>query len=167
MKTLKLIALLVCLGGAVQAQISIHLDLGTPPRWAPAGHSDVRYYYLPDVEAYYDVPSSMFIYFNGITWVHRSSLPGRFRNYDLYKGYKVQMTDYRGNVPYSHFREHKMKYAKGYRGEPQKNYGERPEPGKHGEGDYSKSRHKQNNARDSRRKLDNSRKRDKGNNQKN
>jgi len=118
---------MLCFAGAVQSQISVHLTIGDPPQWGPTGYSDVRYYYLPDVEAYYDVHSSMFIYFNGISWVRRSSLPSKYRNYDLYNGYKVVMSDYHGNTPYSHFKEHRMKYAKGYRGTPQKNFGERPD----------------------------------------
>jgi hypothetical protein len=131
MKALKLfvVGLLLFFAGSAHAQISVNVNIGNPPQWGPAGYTDVRYYYLPDVEAYYDVPSSMFIYFNGVSWVHRKYLPSRFRNYDLYNGYKVVMTDYRGNTPYSHFSEHKTKYAKGYRGPAQKTYGERPAKG--------------------------------------
>ena len=105
MKTLKLvvIGILLLFAGSAKAQISVHVNLGTPPQWGPSGYNDVRYYYLPDVEAYYDIPSSMFIYYNGVSWVHRSSLPGRYRNYDLYNGYKVPMSDYRGSRPYSNF----------------------------------------------------------------
>ena len=127
MKKLKLLVfgVLLMLAGSTQAQLSVSLHIGTPPAWGPAGYNDVRYYYLPDVEAYYDVRSSMFIYMSGNRWVHRSHLPGRYRNYDLYGGYKVVMNDYRGNSPYSHFREHRMKYAHGYRGNPQRNIGER------------------------------------------
>lgn len=127
MKTIKLIvvALILSFAVSVEAQISMNVNIGTPPQWGPTGYTDVRYYYLPDVEAYYDVPSSKFIYFNGSNWIHRRSLPRHYRNYDLYNGYKVVMTDYRGNSPYAHFKEHKSKYAKGYRGKPQKNYGER------------------------------------------
>ncbi|MDO9511926.1 MAG: hypothetical protein Q7J34_09215 [Bacteroidales bacterium] len=127
MKTIKLfvVGLLLIFAASVDAQISMQVNAGTPPQWGPAGYTDVRYYYLPDVEAYYDVPSSMFIYHNGTTWIHRRSLPVRYRNYDLYQGYKVVMTDYRGKTPYIHFKEYKLKYAKGYRGKPQKNYGER------------------------------------------
>lgn len=130
MKTLKLVVIGILLffaGSSVQAQISVRLNLGTPPMWGPSGYTDVRYYYLPDVEAYYDVPSSMFIYYNGYSWVHRSSLPSRYRNYDLYSGYKVPMSDYRGNKPYSNFRQHKMQYVRGYRGQEQHNIGERPQ----------------------------------------
>jgi hypothetical protein len=131
MKALKLVVvgLLFFYATTTQAQISVNVNIGAPPMWGPSGYSDVRYYYLPDVEAYYDIPSSMFIYFNGITWVHRSSLPSHYRNYDLYHGYKVVMTDYHGNTPYSHFHEYKVKYAKGYHGQPQRTYGERPERG--------------------------------------
>jgi hypothetical protein len=140
MKTLKLvvIGILLLFAGSAKAQISVHVNLGTPPQWGPSGYNDVRYYYLPDVEAYYDIPSSMFIYYNGVSWVHRSSLPGRYRNYDLYNGYKVPMSDYRGSRPYSNFRQHKTLYAKGYRGQEQHNIGNRPERGNFNEKNHSK-----------------------------
>jgi len=58
MKTLKLLVIgtLLLFAGSAKAQISVHVNLGIPPQWGPEGYSDVRYYYLPDVEAYYDVP---------------------------------------------------------------------------------------------------------------
>jgi hypothetical protein len=129
MKTLKLIviALGLFLAGSIQAQVSVNVNIGSPPMWGPAGYSYVQYYYLPDVEAYYDVPSSMFIYQSGGVWIHRTYLPARYRHYDLYNGYKVVMTDYHGNTPYTHYKEHKYKYAKGYRGPSQKSIGNRPE----------------------------------------
>jgi len=39
------------------------------------------------------------------------------------------MTDYHGNSPYTHFKEHKMFFAKGYHGKPQKTIGEKPGKG--------------------------------------
>jgi hypothetical protein len=131
MKTLKLIALgivLMCAGTA-NAQVSVNVNIGSPPMWGPAGYTDVQYYYLPDVQAYYDIRSSMFIYQNSGVWVHRTYLPTRYRNYDLYGGYKVVMTDYHGKRPYTHFREYRTKYARGYRGHEQHNIGMRPEKG--------------------------------------
>jgi hypothetical protein len=41
------------------------------------------------------------------------------------------MNDYRGNSPYSRFKEHKVKYGRGYRGEEQRNVGERNERRSH------------------------------------
>ncbi|MEI6061776.1 MAG: hypothetical protein WCR72_13810 [Bacteroidota bacterium] len=128
MKTLRLIifgmALLVA--GSLRAQVNVTLHLGSPPQWGPVGYSGVRYYYLPDVEAYYDVNASMFIYQSGGVWIHRTYLPTRYRNYDLYGGYKVVLNDYHGNAPYSNFKDHRRNYAKGYHGLEQHNIGERP-----------------------------------------
>lgn len=131
MKTLKLLVLLILLflAGTTQAQVSLNVNVGSPPLWGPAGYSNVQYYYLPDVEAYYDVPSSMFIYQSEGNWIHRKYLPVRYRNYDLYSGYKVVMTDYHGKQPYYNHKDYKIKYAKGYHGPAQKNIGAKPGKG--------------------------------------
>jgi hypothetical protein len=126
--------------GAMKAQVRVTLNLGTPPSWGPAGYNGVRYYYLPDVEAYYDVQSSMYIYLSGGRWIHRAYLPVRYRNYDLYGGYKVVMTGYHGSTPYTHFNEYRSKYARGYRGQAQRNIGGRPGNGNAREKMYSNDR---------------------------
>lgn len=128
MKTINLllIGILFCLANTVQAQVSVNINIGSPPAWGPAGYTEVQYYYLPDVEAYYDVQSSMFIYFAGGAWIHRLHLPHHYRNYDLYGGYKIVLSDYHGKSPYNHFNDHKMKYAKGYRGKEQQTIGHKP-----------------------------------------
>ncbi|MCK9398836.1 MAG: hypothetical protein M0Q51_02425 [Bacteroidales bacterium] len=143
MKALKLIVIgmVLFLSGAVQAQVSVNVTIGSPPPWGPVGYTEVRYYYLPDVEAYYDVQSSMFIYYGGGAWIRRANLPGRYRNYDLYSGYKVVMTDYHGDTPYTHFKEHKTKYARGYHGPEQKTFGERPGKGNSGEKKSNEGNH--------------------------
>jgi hypothetical protein len=129
MKTIKLFALVLILtfAGSVQGQLSVNLHIGTPPSWGPSGYNGVRYYYLPDIESYYDVNTSMFIYMSGNRWIHSRVLPARYRNYDLNRGYKVVMSDYRGNTPYVNFRDHRSRYARGYRGPEQHNIGERNE----------------------------------------
>jgi len=131
MKTIRLICIgiLIFLANIIQAQVSVSVNIGSPPPWGPYGYNGVRYYYLPDVEAYYDIQSSLFIYSEGGVWVHRGYLPARYRNYDLYGGYKVVMTDYRGNAPYTHFADYRSRYARGYHGKTQRNIGERPGKG--------------------------------------
>jgi hypothetical protein len=118
MKTLKffLVGMMLILAGASQGQYSSRVHVGTPPPWGPAGYNNVRYYYLPDIEAYYDVRTAMFIYLVENRWVRSHYLPHRYRNYDLYHGYKVPMRDYYGDAPYSHFRDYRMRYSKGYHG---------------------------------------------------
>lgn len=131
---IKLVTLgaMMLLTGLIKAQVSVNVNIGSPPAWGPVGYTEVRYYYLPDVEAYYDVQTAMFIYYGNGAWVHHAYLPGQYRNYDLYGGYKVVMHDYRGNTPYIHFKDHKSKYAKGYKGKAQKTIGQKPGKGNGG-----------------------------------
>lgn len=131
MNILKLVVVGIVLffSTAVKSQVSVNVNIGSPPMWGPVGYTDVRYYYLPDIEAYYDIETAMFFYFGGGVWIHRAYLPDYYSHYDLYNGYKVVITDYRGNEPYIHFHNHKVKYKKGYRGGPQKTIGSKPGKG--------------------------------------
>jgi len=159
MKTLKLltIVLVLFLSSTVKAQVSVNINIGTPPLWGPVGYTEVQYYYLPDVEAYYDIPTGMFIFFDGGIWIHSAYLPHRYRGYDLYNGYKVVLVDYHGDSPYHNHKVYKKKYKKGYRGATQKTIGTHPEKGNskmnkpaknsgnnHNTGHGNKQNHKQN-----------------------
>lgn len=146
MKTIKLVtlSLLFFIAGQTQAQVSVNVNIGTPPAWGPAGYSNIDYYYLPDVEAYYDIQTAQFIYYGNGKWIRNRYLPGAYRNYDLYNGYKVVLNDYHGRSPYTYFKQHKVKYYKGYKGKPQKTIGYRND--KHNDHHY-KNDHKQNNGK--------------------
>lgn len=139
-KTILISTIIMC-SHLASAQVSVNVNIGSPPLWGPVGYSEVQYYYIPDVEAYYDVPTSMFIYYSGGSWIRRAYLPTRYRYYDLYSGYKVVLTDYRGNAPYIHFKNHKVKYHKGYKGGSQKTIGEKPGKGNNKSSSPSQSKH--------------------------
>ena len=131
-------------------QVSINVNIGTPPNWGPQGNDDSRYYYLPDIDVYYDVNQSVFIYDNGGKWTRDKNLPSRYRNYDLYGGYKVVLNDYKGNTPYSYHAKHVKAYPKGYVGKPQKNRGEKPVKSNNGKGQNkpdNKGNNKNNNSK--------------------
>lgn len=134
MKTLKLITagIVLLLSNLTQAQVNVNLNVGTAPDWGPAGYDTVEYYYIPDVESYYDVRHKQFIYYERGTWVRARHLPQHYRGYDLYNGYKVVLNDYHGATPYVHFHDHKVKYHKGYKHGPQKTIGVKKI--KHGKG---------------------------------
>ncbi|WP_343694472.1 hypothetical protein [Flavobacterium sp.] len=127
-----------------KAQVSINVNIGTPPSWGPQGYDDSRYYYLPDIDVYYDVNQSVFIYDNSGKWIREKRLPSRYRNYDLYGGYKVVLTDYRGDAPYTYHTKHRANYPKGYHGKPQKNRGEKPVKNKPKGHDKHDDKHKNN-----------------------
>ncbi|WP_166925962.1 hypothetical protein [Flavobacterium poyangense] len=128
MKTVKIAiaGLLLMVANATQAQVSVNVNIGSPPAWGPAGYAEMEYYYLPDIEAYYDVRASQFIYFGGERWIRATRLPRQYRNYDLYGGYKVVLTDYHGRTPYTYFDRHRVRYYKGYHGAPQRTCKPRP-----------------------------------------
>ncbi|SHG19123.1 hypothetical protein SAMN05444396_105301 [Flavobacterium segetis] len=98
------------------AQVSVNVNIGSQPKWAPNNQQATEYYYLPDVETYYDVRQSQFIYYGNGRWLRSRNLPNQYRNYDLYSGYKVVLNNYHGSRPYSNFKSHKVKYYKGYKG---------------------------------------------------
>ncbi len=125
MKTYKLLvaALLLFASSTIEAQVSVNVNIGQAPEWGPVGYNDAAFYYIPDIEAYYDVRATQFIYFGDGRWVRSRTLPYRYRNFDLYRGYKVVLTDYRGSRPYANFKTHKIKYYHGYKGRPQHSRG--------------------------------------------
>ncbi len=116
MKTLRLFAvgILIIATSTIYAQVSVNVNLGTPPLWGPVGYSQVEYYYLPDVQAYYDIGATQFIYLNNGIWMRTHNLPIKYKSYDLYNGYKVVLNDYHGTRPYTYYNDHKVKYYKGY-----------------------------------------------------
>jgi hypothetical protein len=124
MKTIKLIALALFLFASTtnHAQVSVSVNFGTPPQWGPVGYSEVSYYYLPDVQSYYDIREQQFIFLSNGVWIRSHNLPNRYRNYNLYNGYKVVLNDYHGTRPYGHYQQHKVKYYKGYHKGHQENY---------------------------------------------
>lgn len=96
----------------MQGQVNVNVNLGTPPVWAPADRVAVQYYYLPEIDAYYDVPAERFIYIRNGGWYRSAALPARYRGYNLRGANVVYLTDYRGNAPYVYHKNHKVKYRK-------------------------------------------------------
>ena len=61
------------------------------PLWAPVYSNGVRYYYLPDIEVYYDLSNQDFIYLENGQWLFSPVLPSFYRTYDLYNGFVVAL----------------------------------------------------------------------------
>jgi hypothetical protein len=101
---------------SAKAQVSLNINIGSQPVWGPTGYNHVDYYYFPDIDAYYYVPSAQYIYSNGGRWVWVSSLPAQYRNFDLYRAYKVVINEPK---PYLRNNIYVTKYSK------YKNYGGR------------------------------------------
>lgn len=114
MKTLGILTLgLFLTAMTATAQVSVSVNINAPaPAWIAAPVPDARYYYLPDIQVYYDRPAAQFIYYGGGGWIRARHLPASYGYYDLDRGRTVCLTDYRGYAPYTHYNVHKVRYAR-------------------------------------------------------
>lgn len=90
------------------AQISFSVNLSSQPLWGPTGYDHVEYYYIPDIETYYYVPTRRYTYVENGHWVSRSYLPRQYRNYDMYNAQKVVINE---RKPYLRHDEYKRRYS--------------------------------------------------------
>jgi len=95
-----------------QVHFSVGVNIGAQPDWGPVGYDHADYYYMPDIDSYYDVSAHTYVYYNNNVWVHSRSLPPRYSNYDVYHGYKVVVNQ---PHPWYHHDAIRARYAN-YRG---------------------------------------------------
>ncbi len=90
-----------------QLRINLGFNIGSQPEWGPVGYTHAEYYYMPDIDAYYDVPNHQYVYLQNNVWVHASVLPARF-HFDPYHSYKVVVNQ---RNPWEHHADIRAKYA--------------------------------------------------------
>ena len=82
---------------AANAQVRICVwcgyNVSLQPLWGPVGYSNADYYYLPDIEVYYNVSDHQFIYQERGVWKMKASLPARYATFNLYRAYKVVINE--------------------------------------------------------------------------
>ncbi len=112
MKPLKLLVIALCFATAANSQISTRKVVKVQaPIWAQSNDVAANYYYLPEIDTYYDVPAQQFIYLNNSNvWVKTNRLPSSQKTYDLKNGKIIYLTEYKGRKPYLHHKSHKAKY---------------------------------------------------------
>ena len=87
------------------ADITINIDL--QPAWGPVGYDYAAYYYMPEINIYYDINRSLFYYQSNNRWIGVKYLPPSYRVYDLFKIYKV-VINY--DNPWKYNRNHRTQY---------------------------------------------------------
>lgn len=108
-----LLALVLLLGTSsvvrTEAQnVSVNINIGSQPSWGPIGYDYVEFYYIPEMNVYYNVPMSSFYYYDRGGWISSRYLPYRYSNYDLYGMYKVVINDrYPWRYNTSHIRDYR------------------------------------------------------------
>lgn len=61
------------------------------PQWAPSYSAGIRYYYLPDIEAYYDLSAREFVYLSNGQWYYSASCPSNYAGFDLNNCFTVAL----------------------------------------------------------------------------
>lgn len=95
-----------------QLKVNVSVNIGSQPQWGPVGYDHVDYYYMPDIDVYYNVPRQQYVYLDAGRWIFAASLPPRYSDYDVYRGYKVVVNE---PAPYRHCEVYREKYGR-YKG---------------------------------------------------
>lgn len=90
-----------------QIRINANINIGNQPAWGPAGYDYVDYYYMPDIDVYYNVPQRRFVYLDGGKWIFAAGLPAKYRGYNLYASPKIVINEPR---PYMWADVYRVKY---------------------------------------------------------
>jgi hypothetical protein len=109
--TMVIVAILFNNETKAQVRIGVNVNIGTRPSWGVPGNYAGDYYYMPEIDMYYDIPRRQFIYLQGNNWVFASDLPYAYRGYDLNRGYKVVINEPR---PYLRNNVYRNRYSNYY-----------------------------------------------------
>lgn len=71
-----------------QAQVSVNVNISSQSLWGPSGYDYVEYYYIPEADAFYYVPTGQFIYWSGGNYMFANNLPDSY-HINLYSTYMV------------------------------------------------------------------------------
>ena len=82
------------------------------PSWAPE-YSGARYYYLPDIETYYDLSNQEFVYLDDGQWLFSNTLPPIYSGYDLFSGFVIAL-DLNVFQPWMHHHYYVSNYPRYY-----------------------------------------------------
>jgi hypothetical protein len=102
---------LLCISNKLDAQVNV-INLESQPIWGPTGYDYVENYYLPDIDAYYNVPNHRYYYYNNGNWRNSTYLPVSLINHDYYNSYKVVLNE---QNPYRNHKTYRDQYSS-YRG---------------------------------------------------
>lgn len=81
---------------------------------------DVRYYYYPNLQAYFDTKVAMYLYQENGEWVESEKLEPSTMGYSIKNGHYVMIEGYTGEEPYEMIAEHKAKYPADYSSRPKR-----------------------------------------------
>ena len=92
-----------------EAQVRVRINIDIQPSWGPSGYNYAEFYYIPEINVYFDVINHLYYYRNGRRWVSGLYLPMAYSHYDFYSLYKVVINGVRS--PWRSNRNHIRLYS--------------------------------------------------------
>ena len=108
-KTITLIVIMLFCCHVGFAQNAKNAETSTP-LFNPVTNCQLRYYYFPNLEAYFDTQKSIYYYKEKGEWITAEEIPDGYRGYSIYNKSTVYITDYDDDYPCQFIEIHKKKY---------------------------------------------------------
>ena len=89
---------------AAHAQVGPNAQFGHPA-WGPAAPAGAQYYYVPEIDGYYDLAARHYIVQRNGRWVPVAAVPGYSPS-----SFHPVVVDYRGRQPWAQYRDHHARY---------------------------------------------------------
>lgn len=74
----------------------------------------IRYYYYPNLDAYFDTQTNLYIYELKGVWTKSENLVSGLRGYSLMNTMRFPIENYNGSKPYTKLEEHRKQFPKKY-----------------------------------------------------
>ena len=87
------------------AQVGVNIQIGQPA-WGPAVPQGAQYYYIPEIDGYYDLAARNYIVLRNGRWIPVATMPG----YYPYQFHPVVVNDYRGRQPWTRYNDYHARY---------------------------------------------------------
>ena len=91
---------------AAHAQVNVNINAG-PPAWGPPAPAGTQFYYIPEIDGYYDLYAQQYIVYRNGQWIPVGVVDG----YDPYQFHPVVL-DYRGREPWAYVGAHRNRYPR-------------------------------------------------------
>lgn len=110
MKKLSLISSLIILLGTQIALSQTRKNTDSLPIVDPVSQCAYRYYYYPNIQAYFDTQKKIFHFKVDGEWTTGEEIPEDYGGYSLYRMLNVLITDYDDENPMQFLSIHRKKY---------------------------------------------------------
>ena len=78
--------------------------------------TSLRYYFYPNLDAYFDIDTSEFVYKQEGKWIRNEYLSSSYRGYSAYNNYHVEILDYFGDTPFDNLAANRVSYPQDFKG---------------------------------------------------